>query len=81
MGNAMRYFEVDMDSTTNKNAGTYSICIKGTRKPTKEEVKEFLKTDMDSLGYDTVSFINETTLEEAKNFYDMDNETKFPIFK
>jgi hypothetical protein len=81
MENEMRYFEVDIVSTTDINAGTYSICIRGIREPSKKEAKEFLEKDMESLGYDTVSFVNETTLEEAKNFYDMENEDKFPIFQ
>jgi hypothetical protein len=77
----VKYFEVDIENSTDNEAGTYSICIKGTRKPSKREAKEFLKKDMESLGYDTVSFINETTLEEAKNFYDMEGEANFPIFQ
>lgn len=75
----MRYFEIDM---SNKNeSGCYSMCIKATHEPTKEEVKEFLKEDMESLGYTEIDCIIETTLEEAKNFYDMENEENFPILE
>lgn len=73
----IRYFEIDM---SNKN-DSYSICIKATHKPTKEEVKEFLKEDMKSMGYTEVDTIIETTLEEARNFYDMENENNFPVLQ
>lgn len=81
MNKNVKYFEVDMESTKDQNAGTYSICIKGMRKPNIEEAKLFLKSDMENLGYDSITFINETTLEEAKNFYNMEKEDDFPIFK
>lgn len=73
----MRYFEIDM---SNEN-DSYSMCIKATHEPTKEEVKEFLKTDMESIGCTTIDCIVETTLEEARNFYDMENEENFPVLK
>lgn len=75
----VRYFEVDM---SNKNEeGCYSICIKATHKPTKREVKKFLAEDMKNLGYTKIDTIIETTLEEAKNFYAMENEENFPILQ
>lgn len=73
----MRYFEIDM---SNEN-DSYSMCIKATHKPTKEEVKAFLKEDMESLGYTKIDTVIETTLEEAKNFYDMENEANFPVLE
>lgn len=73
----MRYFEIDM-SNENDN---YSMCIKATHEPTKEEAKEFLKADMEEMGYTTIDCIVETTLEEARNFYDMENEEKFPVLQ
>lgn len=71
----IKYFEVDM-SNENDN---YSMCIKATHIPTKSEVENFLKDDMKKMGYTKVDFIIETTLEEAKNSYDMEDEKNFPI--
>ena len=73
----IRYFEIDM---SNEN-DSYSMCIKATHKPTKEEVKNFLKKDMEDMGYTKINTIVETTLEEAKNFYDMENEASFPVLQ
>ena len=75
----IRYFEVDMSNE--KESDCYSMCIKATHKPTKEEVKEFLKEDMKSLGYTEIDCVIETTLEESRNFYDMENEKNFPILQ
>lgn len=77
----IKYYEVEMSSKTQpEEMGTYSICIKGLRKPTKKEAEEFIKKDLNSSGYDYVSFVNEIDLEEAKCFYDMENEANFPVF-
>ena len=73
----MRYFEVDMSNESD----SYSMCIKATYEPTKEEVKAFLKEDMKSLGYTQIDTIIETTLEEAKKYYDMGNEQNFPVLQ
>lgn len=59
----------------------YSICIKATHYPTKEEVKEFCKEDMQKLGYDFVCDILQIDYEEAHNFFDMENEENFPILQ
>lgn len=74
----IRYFEIDMSSKEN---GEYSICIKATHTPTKEEAKKFLKDDMNKFGYTDIDLIVETTLEEARINYDMENEQKFPILR
>ena len=75
----IRYFEVDMSNA--KEKGCYSMCIKATHKPTKREAKKFLAKDMKNLGYTNIDTIVETTLEEAKNFYAMENEENFPILQ
>ena len=75
----VRYFEVDMSNKEEK--GCYSMCIKATHKPTKQEVKKFLAEDMRNLGYTKIDTIIETTLKEAKNFYDMENEENFPVLQ
>ena len=75
----IRYFEIDMSNENEK--GCYSMCIKATHKPTKREVKKFLANDMKTMGYTKIDNIIETTLEEAKNFYDMENEKNFPVLQ
>ena len=75
----MRYFEIDMSNK--REEGCYSMCIKATHEPTKEEVMNFLARDMKELGYTEIDAIIETTLEEAKNFYDMENEENFPVLR
>lgn len=74
----MRYFEIDM---SNSEGDTYSMCIKATHTPTKEETKSFLKKDMENFGYTDIDCIVETTLEEARIFYDMENEKDFPVLE
>jgi len=70
----MKYFEIDFDNE-------YGICIKGVKQPTIQEAEEFCKIDIEKSNAKHVVFVNETTLEDACNFYDMENEANFPIFK
>ena len=72
----IKYCEVDM---SNPEGDVYSMCIKATHIPTKEEVKQFLAEDMRNFGCTDIDLIVETTLEEAKNFYDMTDEQHFPV--
>ena len=73
----MRYFEVDMSN--HDHSDTYSMCIKATHFPTKREVKTFLRKDMENFGYTKIDRIVETTLEEARDSYYMENEKNFPV--
>ena len=75
----MRYFEVDMSNGNNEDC--YSMCIKATHHPTKSEVALFLSDDMKNMGYTKIDTIIETTLEDAKQFYDMENEANFPVLQ
>lgn len=59
---------------------TYSICIKGTRKPTCSEAHEFCKEDMEKMNYDYVYEVIEITEKEANMFFDMETECKWPVF-
>lgn len=77
--NNVRYFEVSMKRTSNPS-DEYSLCILGIRKPTYVEAKEFCKSDLENFQYDYISDIREITKEEAYDFFDMDDEEKFPIF-
>lgn len=74
----IKYFEVDMSNA--KEKGCYSMCIKAIHKPTKREAKKFLADDM-KMGYTRIDAIIETTLEDAKDMYDMENETNFPVLQ
>lgn len=58
----------------------YSICIKGIRKPTVEEANKFLKKDCDHMGTYVIDVI-EIDCSEAHNFFDMEQEEKFPVFQ
>lgn len=61
---------------------SYGICIKSKiENPTREQVATFLKTDMELYHYklQDIESIDEILLEEAKHFYDMENEENFPI--
>lgn len=60
--------------------GTYSICVKGLRKPTKKEAERFCASDMNLLGLTHCLAVDECSHEEAKAFYDMEQEERFPTF-
>lgn len=75
----INFYEVEMKNSKDKE-DSYSMCIKGTRKPSITEAKEFLKNDLENLGYDVISDVLEISKEDAFNFFDMENEQNFPIF-
>lgn len=66
-----RYFEVMLDDG-------YSICIKGVRKPTKEEATAFL-AEKDLKGR-KVSYIEEWDRKDAETAFDFDREPEWPVF-
>ena len=72
------YFEIELRNTKDL-ADEYSMCIKTIKRPTFDETKEFLKEDMEKFGYDNVSSIIKIDKEEAFKFFDMENESNFPI--
>ena len=74
----MRYFELGLGNSVEEDRETfdYSICIKGEREPLNfEEANEFIKSDLQKLGYKTVVSI------EAMAFFDWDAIVKAPVFK
>ncbi len=71
----MKYFEIDFGEGTDNDR----ICIRGFRKPTIEEASEFCREDEKMFGK-RVTRVTEITLEEAKEFYDVNKDAKFPIF-
>jgi hypothetical protein len=63
---------------------SYGICIKSdVEQPSREQVWNFLKTDMMKYHYKThdIESIDEISLEEASLFYDMENEKGFSVLK
>lgn len=74
------YYEIEFGNWKNLE-DLYSICIVGTRKPTLKEAEEFCKKDMVSMGYEYVNDVEEISAEEAHKFFDMENESSFPIFE
>lgn len=82
-----RYFEIEMsndntiDRSTEGHESDYSICIVGYKEPSNfKEVEEFCKEDMKKFNLKYVVSITEITKQEAYIYYDMENESKFPIF-
>ena len=60
----------------------YSICIKGEREPLNfEEANEFIKKDLQKLGYKTVVSITEISEAEAKSFFYFNAIVKAVVFK
>lgn len=57
-------------------------CIKGEREPLNfKEANEFIKNDLQKLGYKTVVSITEIPEAEAMAFFDWDAIVKAPVFK
>ena len=79
----IKYFEVELTNYDENNVptGGYTICIKAKREPSLIEAKEFLAEDLRTFGYEGVLDVCEITYEEACEFYDMENESEFPIFE
>lgn len=78
---AIKYYECDFEYDKPEK-GTYSICIKAKRKPSKEEVEEFCKKDMENLGLvKCTDVLGPISHDEAVAFYDMENESEFPVFE
>ena len=84
-----KYYEIEFDNDvrcrefadSDETIGDYSICIIGKRKPTYEEAEAFCKEDMEKMGYKYVVSVREIDSDEAHNFFDMENEKNFPVFK
>lgn len=80
MDNA-RLFEVDLQTSADEKFDEYAICIKAMREPFFEEAKQFLKSDMEKLGYSVVAGVYEITKEEAEQFYDLSKFDTWPVFE
>ncbi|GEM_PF-1245010 len=87
-----RYFEIEFGHEEKANqehfdkypdtpCDTYSICIIGIREPSIKEAEEFCKEDMQELGYECVCSVIEIDDYEAHNYFAMENEDSFPVFK
>ena len=69
----INYYEIEFGSS-------YSMVIKGVRKPTKKEAALFLENDMSKLNETKVVKVLSISKEEAYSFFDMEFEKDFPIF-
>lgn len=70
-----KYYEILMTDS-------YGICIKSqVINPTRDQVWKFLEADMKMYHYKEadIDSIDEILLSEAKQFYDMENESEWPI--
>lgn len=84
----IKYYEVEFGKSVELNDDSfcntpdrYSMCILGKRMPTYEEAETFCKKDMELMGYDVVTDVLEIDYDEAHNFFDMENESQFPVFE
>ena len=83
----IRYFEVEFDNEVRSRecgddaVGFYSICIRAMRKPSHEEAEEFCKSDIEAMGYKHVVAVREIDAYEAHQFFDEDEEEKYPVFR
>lgn len=75
----IKYYECEFE-LAEPEQGTYSICIKGARKPTAKEAESFCKKDMEILGLKKCVAVDEIDHKDAVLSYDMGNEANFPIF-
>ena len=75
-----KYYEVTFRSHA-RLSDTYSICIKAKRRPDLGEAEEFCKNDMKKMDYDYIEDVAEITKDEAYRFFDMENESKWPVFE
>ena len=69
----IRYFELYF------NDG-YSMIVKAVKEPTIDEAEDFIRLDMDIMGYEHIDEIIEWTREEAVTAFDFSSEDFWPIF-
>ena len=87
MKEKVKYYEVEFDHDIrsreqgNETIGFYSICIRAMREPSNEEAEEFCKNDMMAMKMEHVVAIREIDDYEAHQFFDMDEEERYPIFR
>lgn len=87
MKEKVKYYEVEFDHDIrsrehgNETIGFYSICIRAMREPSYEEAEEFCKNDMMAMEMEHVVAIREIDDYEAHQFFDMDEEERYPIFR
>lgn len=77
----MKYFEIDFGWNGMKfKKNLESICIKGMRKPSFSEAKEFCKEGMERLGCNAVCGVREISHAQAEDEYDLSYENTWPVF-
>lgn len=71
--NIVKYYEVDFNNG-------YGMVIKSKIEPTREQIEEFVKVDADKNG-GVADIYGPSTREEVSPFYDMENESNWPILE
>ena len=71
--NTVKYYEVDFNNG-------YGMVIKSKIEPTREQIEEFVKVDADKNG-GVAEIYGPSTREEVSPFYDMENESNWPILE
>ena len=62
-----------------KDNSLYSMAIKAKHYPTPSELMEWLKKDMETMGYDNIFGYYEIDIDEVYAGYDTDNIDNWPI--
>ena len=77
----MKYFEIVFGwNGLNPRKDMESICIKGMRRPSIAEAKEFCEEDMERMGCNSVWKVREISRTEAEDEFDLSNEDMWPVF-
>lgn len=71
--NTVKYYEVDFNNG-------YGMVIKSKIEPTREQIEEFVKVDADK-NDGVAEIYGPSTREEVSPFYDMENESNWPILE
>ena len=80
-----KYYEVEISKHDNRakngKRNETSMCIVGVREPSIKEAEKFLADDIIRVYKCTnVDKVREISKEEAYSFFDMENESDFPVF-
>ncbi len=81
----MRYFALGLGYKDDQYFGTgdyeeqYSMAIKADHYPSFDEAEEFIKKDMENMGYTGISSITEIEEWEVHKFFDDENLDSWPV--
>lgn len=78
--NPLPYMFVVVDFAEKDN-GLYSMVIKAKHYPTPSELLEWLKPDMEMMGFDNIFGYYETDMYDVYTGYDTENISNWPIWE